>query len=424
MYQNFNNYRGSRGRGNPVRRSVGIPSYEAVDNYREEIYNPRPPQNRGRGKPTASRRYYNESRGEGYRDKQSTSNARELGEQLKKVLQPGVDNVLSRLDAASNIRAITLPVTTRSMGFGSFLIMHILQEYERTPVLGNVYQLYRVTLLLFNAKVQALQHGITMAQRHLEDFAEADGLTADYMQFAKSITNMPDFITRPLNVLGQVKVYDAVYVPRIGIDVNTNDDLFIPVPEQVTYLNLRDTVVALANVETPAIYRRRFYEANPIPGAIWRGQPNNPLLQNADEIMPANYGLQNLKDDYYELRRKLQFLNDKAAKYFTKTVDFGDIGNKAMLVCNESGNLRCPDRNEGEDLIVYYPRTTLRGDVNEFWNLQVLTGSEQSDGILSLLGEYPTTRALRYAAYSRRNPTIELQYCGISYNCVRNVTYT
>ncbi|CAH0562795.1 unnamed protein product [Brassicogethes aeneus] len=103
---------------------------------------------------------------------------------------------------------------------------------------------------------------------------------------------MPDQITSVVNQIGKVKIADATYIPKLGCDNHTPAGLFVPQSEQIILSNLRQVVESLANAATPVQMRTRFYENNPIPGAIWAGHPQNPILQNADKIMPAVYGAQ------------------------------------------------------------------------------------------------------------------------------------
>nr|CAH7751843.1 unnamed protein product [Callosobruchus chinensis] len=70
---------------------------------------------------------------------------------------------------------------------------------------------------------------------------------------------------------------------------------------------------------------------NPIPGAIWNGAPEDPVLQNADEIMPAEYSSANLSDDSNDIHTKLVFMNKKAPKYFTAPISYETNTNKEIL---------------------------------------------------------------------------------------------
>lgn len=75
----------------------------------------------------------------------------------------------------------------------------------------------------------------------------------------KPLVMIPDQIASVLNNIGQVKVGDKLYISKIGRTHHTErNNRFIPQSEQITYSNLRATVTALADANTPAEFRRRF----------------------------------------------------------------------------------------------------------------------------------------------------------------------
>lgn len=187
---------------------------------------------------------------------------------------------------------------------------------------------------------------------------------------------------------------------------------------------MRATIEALSAAATPREYRRRFYRNNPIPGAIWQRMPNEPILVNADEIMPANYDIDNLTDDIERVRLKLSFLNRKAPKYFSAPVSFDSGGTKSMLVCNELETLRIRDRLAGEELPVYYARMGFEGNVENFYNLEKLTTKETVDGVLSLLGEVPASANLRYPIYVPRDQRVCTEFSNLKYRSTLNMKYT
>lgn len=206
-----------------------------------------------------------------------------------------------------------------------------------------------------------------------------------------------------------------LFVPKIGRANRTRRGLLVPQAEQVTFSNLRETVESLANQQCPGEYRRRFYRNNPIPGAIWVGEPDNPILANPDEIMPTEYTVNELNDDVQDMHAKIVFANKKAPKYFTGAIDFEPDGTRAMLTCNGQGSLRSPDRNPGEELPEYYTRLKLQGEIEEYFNLEHLNSDEPVAGALALLGEHPTTPALEYPVYIQRNERVCTEYCGLKY---------
>lgn len=385
---------------------------------------------RGRGKggrrPTGGRRVYNTTRMEDYRAKQSLITEAQLSEELKKKLFPGVKNeqtASERLEAVNTMKAITLCVTTRAIGFGTVNVFIAMFEFNNVPVRGNIYQLYRVALAAFECKVKIVNRGITSIESNVDDYQESRQ-NEDFVVAAKGIVAMPDQLSSVINAIGKVKHFDSVYVPKIGRNQLTVGGQFIPQSEQVTYSNLRRVIEALSNPETPQVTRTRFYRNNPIPGAIWNGAPNNPILVNGDEIMPEGYTTENLMDDIEDIHSKIIFMNRKGPKYFTQPIGYEIDGTKSMLVCNKQESLRACDRNPGEELEEYYRRIRVEGNVEEYFNLVHLTTGEQMNGNLTLLGEQPQIGQLMYPIYIMRDERVCTEYSNLSYKAARNIKYT
>ncbi|KAK2582552.1 hypothetical protein KPH14_004843 [Odynerus spinipes] len=214
---------------------------------------------------------------------------------------------------------------------------------------------------------------------------------------------MPDPISRTVNAIGKIKVYDRFYLPKISANRISRDGMFVPQSEHVFLFNLRDTVVVLSNPATPLEFRRRFYNNNPIPGAIWRNAPNDPVLTNADEIIPADYGPIQLHEDVEDVQAKINFLGRKMPKMFTDPVSYEPDGGKEFLVCNGQNGMRVRDRNANETLIDYYRRMRIEGDIDTYHNLHALTPAEQLSANLCLLGERPTYMAGMYPSCVNRD---------------------
>lgn len=80
---------------------------------------------------------------------------------------------------------------------------------------------------------------------------------------------VPTPIRQIINAIGMIEVHGTKYIPAIAAPVHDRQHRLIPRPDSLIYSNLRATVVALANLDTPERYRRAFENANPIPGFIW-----------------------------------------------------------------------------------------------------------------------------------------------------------
>lgn len=112
--------------------------------------------------------------------------------------------------------------------------------------------------------------------------------------------------------------------------------------------NLRETVLALANPATQPQVREAFYQHNPVPGAIRRDVNGTHVLVNADEIMPENYGVNELRDDIDEYSRMFTWLHKKLPK-FVRTTSINQLkkGDKSAFVSNSQEDLRIRDRQDG-----------------------------------------------------------------------------
>ncbi|XP_044746580.1 uncharacterized protein LOC123308102 [Coccinella septempunctata] len=391
------------------------------------------PRGRGKKQPPSGRRYQEKRVQQGRRANNLITEA-DLADELKQKLFQGVKDertARERLETVNIMKAITLPITTRSMGLGSAHIFYSLYGFRNMkdiPARGSIYQMYRVALAILEVKVTICQRSITAIQKHEDDFAPLVR-NEELISAVKGVTILPDQITNAIRALGKVKVWDSLYVPNLARDQRTHHNLLIPQAENVRYSNLRETVVALQNINTPVEYRRRFYRNNPIPGAIWKGVDNpssddNPILDNANEIMPEDYGLNEFNDDLQHMHAKINYLARKVPKYFTGAVNFDSDGTKAMLVCNAQDTLRLPDRGAHEPLNEYYARLRPTGDIDEYYNLEGLTSVEQIDGCLSLLGEVPTTPALEYPIFFTRNSRNCCQVSSLKYRATYDRKYT
>ncbi|KAK4882267.1 hypothetical protein RN001_005586 [Aquatica leii] len=353
MMARNNNYDYQRSGRDGFKRALQNDSFEnGYDESRRFVEQNKAP-DRGRrprrgGGP--SRQNFQKNRVSEFRSTQNNITEADLAEDLRRKLFPGVKNgqsAMERLDEVNTLRAITLTVTTRAIGFGTASIFASLYEFNNVPVRGTIFQLYRISLAILEVKVKVCQRSITSVQTNKEDYARLI-MNEDMIQAVKGITMLPDQLTSVIKAVGKVKVGDKLYTPKFARDRYTDRrDTFIPQSENITFSNVRRVVLAVADHNTPIDYRRRFYRNSPIPGAIWAGGPNDPVLINPDEIMPDDYGLNELNDDIVECHAKLTFLAKKAPKYYTSAVGYEPEGTKAMLTCNRQGGLRVIDRRQG-----------------------------------------------------------------------------
>jgi hypothetical protein len=116
------------------------------------------------------------------------------------------------------------------------------------------------------------------------------------------------------------------------------------------------TVIALSQIATNPQVRETFYAHNPIPGAMWRVQPDNThVLTNADEIIPADYTSDMLRDNVDEYMRMHTWMQKKLPKYVrTARINYEEKGEHSILVSNNQNRTRINDQQEGQDLRDYY----------------------------------------------------------------------
>lgn len=160
--------------------------------------------------------------------------------------------------------------------------------------------------------------------------------------------------------MSNFKYEEVNFVPLYPLRKVNQQNAFVPTPEVIYLTNLRETVVAVANLATPVTVRRNFMNRNPIPGAIYN---NNSQLTNPDAIMPQVYTAETLRNDLYDVKAWIEAATDlknNREKWFTKiSLLEPSTGNESMLVSSEPENLRITTNADG--------RSTVQGDITVFW---------------------------------------------------------
>lgn len=186
---------------------------------------------------------------------------------------------------------------------------------------------------------------------------------------------------------------------------------FVPVAQSVTFSNLRDTVRALSNQDTPAVHRKAFYDANPIPTARWNiADPQSPLLINADEIMPEQ-PIRNLGSRVADVKSWLCNISDWQKK-LTRQLDRTSPGNPGVyLSCDFYGAepLRCADVVLTPQGIIDWRSIEISGSIFDFWSKKNLTKQERLIGALALAGERPNVANALRPIWSDRNYDTRVQ---------------
>ncbi|CAH0392011.1 unnamed protein product [Bemisia tabaci] len=272
----------------------------------------------GRRTNTNSKGSRSSNRQESHRSKQNQDLQEALNRDLTNKLLPGVktgENAASRLESYNTNRAVVIAITTRQMGFGVACIFTALAQMppNRVPVGGTLYEYYRVAIFTHHAKMHGLKKAFNLPIRDNLSF-DTPFLSSDFQNVVRSYIILPDCLSRPINQIGVVKEVDVSYFPMYARDTLAGGERFVPRPENITATNLRQTVEALSLAATPVAERIRFYQNNPIPGCQWDNAPQNPLLLNPNEIIPANFTFNDLNDDVEAITGKSYALAGKGGR--------------------------------------------------------------------------------------------------------------
>lgn len=175
-----------------------------------------------------------------------------------------------------------------SRGVGLAVVSTIVSLREaKTPPRPNeipLFALYRVSLAMYESKLaliyrnQSAELSPSLEYREFRVDINRDSTLA-------AVKYLPKCLASLLDGLGVFSHEDITYVPTFNMDRMTRANTLIPDAGTVLYSNLRTVVQAMANMNTAAASRTRFVNTNPLPGAIYV----NNVLQNADDICPANY---------------------------------------------------------------------------------------------------------------------------------------
>lgn len=376
---------------------------------------------------SGSRSNHNRARNESRRTALNETISSQLAKDIRERLLPGVkdsETAQSRLDQLNTNKAVPIPITTRQCGFSAVITTQAIFQNAptRVPAPGDVYNVYRTYLALHQTKM--------LVARRKQAVPDHTNLTvppipSDAQQVLRTLTYLPDPITRPLNAIGVLKDAEVTYIPVYPDDSYDDAQRFIPRPENIHFTNLRRTVTALSDVNTPAAVRLRFYRNNPIPGAKWNVQNvNAPLLSNPDEIIPANYDpVIDLNNDIRLIKAKLEFLAKELPKYYSKTVNFPGEGSKAMLSSNAQNGMRVIDRGDEEDILDYMKRIKIDGNITDYYNVRPLANADQLSANFSLLGEHPLTVAQFYPTFANRDIGSSCQISTTSYLACTSMIY-
>lgn len=385
-------------------RPRGRPQFNPFEQY-AHLFPPPGSHSRNRGGrgQTRARRNYQQTRIDNKRIVEGARTTEKINDVIRATLHPGAtssEDLLAKIGETHTLKAITLSISTRAIGFGLCHLNFIAVTYNEIQI-PNVYSQYRVFLAVLEAKLENLKRHYPLPARDTE-LVERYQVDAMLLHVAQTATIAPEPIQRVINAVGIITYDEGIYIPAVSRGQDDERGRFVPRPENILYSTLRKTVEALASPATPDRYRRRFEENNPIPGAIWE----NHLLTNADEIMPLNYTTDHLREDIALLSPYLSKLQKHVPKMVGGTIDFKSVGKLSSFVCNKMSGLHIPSRLPAEALDVYYRRAYPRGNIHDYSCFAKLTAADRLEGQLNLLGELPTFGNYIHPVYSIRSETI------------------
>lgn len=292
-------------------------------------------------------------------------------------------------------QTLSLPVSTRALGLAVGRFMSDAWSIIRQNLssgeddwneayierqLPNLYQIYRLFLAVF-------EEGLYRAHRN--SWPRDHGYSCRFAGLCFASNAIPKHITEIVNALGVIKHGDHTFVPVVAKEVYDANGKLVPQPLSLLYTNLRKTVVALADPETPEQYRIDFEAFCPIPGAIW----DNHLLKNADEIMPNNHTIKNDEIAFLYLPASLLGkLNDNTA---------GQIS--ALVNINGKLKFNLNPRKDGQSLRDYYVSSFMDFQSLDLTGFANLTDAQVKQGLdLLMFGEMPNNDGHKPALYATR----------------------
>ncbi|XP_026474001.1 uncharacterized protein LOC113377792 [Ctenocephalides felis] len=330
-------------------------------------------------------------------------------------------NEYNRLAEKQVLQSKMLSVTSRGIGVGTTHLTYVAKQYDENIRVPNIYAQFRAYLALFEAKLMNVVEHFPIVPRFADHINTHRGLNAEFLRtIIRSFSFVPTPIKRIIDAIGILKHEDKIYLPVMAASPTTEQGVIRPRPESTCFSNLRDTVVALSDPQTSLNVRTCYHENCAIPGAIWA----NNLLMNADEIIPADYNFEEgLRNDIMLILPYLNRLKKHAPKMVGGPLDAKMVGRNSLLLSNEMENLKCPDRNAGEDLDAYYDRCIIEGNITKYTSDCKLTAAEKIDGQINLLGEQPTLQNLMKPIYILRDSDAHAYYLPADFKSVCQIDY-
>jgi hypothetical protein len=177
-----------------------------------------------------------------------------------------IEDALNKIQATKTMNAVALLVTTRTMGFcASQIYFHA--SKQRTPVYCDIYAFYRINLSMFEARLYYIRRKQELPMLNFQQVYDVS-YRPEYLRVTATINPYPDQIGRVLKALGPINEGDEYFIPALAADQRSRQGSLILQSECVTFSNLRETVVALANPATNPQVRETSQSLGEIEGDI------------------------------------------------------------------------------------------------------------------------------------------------------------
>lgn len=280
-----------------------------------------------------------------------------------------------------------IPVSTQPIG--PILRENILRtegelQQRGMPVNYNRHAFYRLALAMFETKLYKLRSLPPYSYNGYADgWLPSDirdrclGIKTHFLAFVNYMNSIGNF------TMGEVKHY-------VGIPTTLT-------PFNIVLGSLRNAVMLAANGTAPV--RRNFYRNNPFPFGQWKGEDGRQRLVNADEIMPADYGINMFLQDVEACKQFFEVTSRKYPKRVSSAINYELEGHRSLLVSCQ-GRLRCADQVDGREQQHPY----LEEDVTEFWTGEAqVTDQDFYYASLTMAGRFPA-RPVDQEGFKMRDP--------------------
>uniref|UniRef100_A0A1B0AC59 Uncharacterized protein n=1 Tax=Glossina pallidipes TaxID=7398 RepID=A0A1B0AC59_GLOPL len=283
-----------------------------------------------------------------FRAKQSEKTVQENREALFEKLffaYRNINEAMKHIELQQVQRTIVMPISTCSAGF---IIRNLMARFVRPQLMfldearTLAGSLYRITLLQLDYKLH-MQHSRNLELDSYEETYLADDIPRVLNMMGAGFSPLINYV----NAIGYVKTAAKSYLPRHP-KVKPNSPIY------QTSNTLRATIEALSGEALSIDLKRTFMDYFPYPNV--RRHCRNPRrnatgddialnvrLENPDDIMPADYSVENVRVDIGMIASAVERVSRKYPKYVsTGGLDWKSQGSLSQIISSTKGNLRYP----------------------------------------------------------------------------------